>query len=166
MICGLILIIQFPILWCKQNDVYRNFIKTAEAELAKKSYFIHVRRGDYLNSDLYSFDADKYYKLAIQHILSVTPNAHFIIVSDDIKYCKTYPVFNNIYKTFLDLPVLETLYLMSLCEKGGICANSTFSWWGSYLNENPNKIVLFPEKWIQKPWPNDIIYEKSIVVRL
>jgi len=150
----------------KQNEVYSKFVETAHAELAKKSYFIHVRRGDYLNSDLYKFDTDKYYKIAIQHILSVTPHAHFIIVSDDIEYCKRYAVFQNIQKTFMDLPVLETLYLMSLCEKGGICANSSFSWWGSYLNENPDKVVVFPGKWIQKPWPNDIYYQKSIVVRL
>lgn len=149
----------------KQNEVYNNFLKTAHATLAKTSYFIHVRRGDYLKSDLYKFDADNYYKTAIQYILSVTPDAHFIIVSDDIEYCKTYAVFNNIIKTFMNLPVLETLYLMSLCEKGGICANSTFSWWGSYLNENPQKVVIFPEKWIQKPWPNDIYYQNSIVVR-
>ena len=150
----------------KQNEVYSKFVETADAELAKKSYFIHVRRGDYLNSDLYKFDTDKYYKIAIQHILSVTPDAHFIIVSDDIEYCKRYAVFQNIQKTFMDLPVLETLYLMSLCEKGGICANSSFSWWGSYLNENSDKVVVFPGKWIQKPWPNDIYYQKSIVVRL
>lgn len=150
----------------KENEVYYKFIKTADAKLAKNSYFIHVRRGDYLNSDLYTFDTDKYYTIAIQHILSVTPDAHFIIVSDDIEYCKNYAVFNKICKTFIDLPVLETLYLMSLCEKGGICANSTFSWWGSYLNDNPNKVVIFPEKWIKKPWPNDIYYQNSIVVRL
>ncbi len=150
----------------KENEVYYKFMNTAYPVLAKNSYFIHVRRGDYLNSDLYAFDTDKYYNIAIQHILSITPDAHFIIVSDDIEYCKTYAVFNNIFKTFMDLPVLETFYLMSLCGKGGICANSTFSWWGSYLNENPNKIVIFPEKWIQKPWPNHIFYENSIVVRL
>jgi hypothetical protein len=150
----------------KQNEVYNNFEKTKEAELAKKSYFIHVRRGDYLKSGLYTIDADKYYKMAIQHILSVTPDAHFIIVSDDIEYCKTYNVFNNINKTFMDLPVLETLYLMSLCEKGGICANSTFSWWGSYMNNNPDKVVVFPGKWIQKPWINDIYYQKSFVVNI
>jgi len=149
----------------KQNEVYSKFVQSKHAEMAKNSYFIHVRRGDYLKSDLYAFDADKYYKIAIQHVLSVTPNAHFIIVSDDIEYCKNYAMFNQIKKTFLDLPVLETLYLMSLCEKGGICANSTFSWWGSYLNENPQKVVIFPEKWIQKPWPNDIYYQNSIVVR-
>jgi hypothetical protein len=75
-------------------------------------------------------------------------------------------VFNNINKTFIDLPVLETLYLMSLCEKGGICANSTFSWWGSYMNDNPDKVVVFPGKWIQKPWTNDIYYQKSFVVNI
>jgi hypothetical protein len=150
----------------KQNEVYSKFVQSNHAEMAKKSYFIHIRRGDYLKSDLYTFDKDKYYKNAIQHILSVSPNAHFIIVSDDIEYCKNYSVFNKIQKTFVDLPVLETLYLMSLCEKGGICANSTFSWWGSYLNENPDKVVVFPRQWIQKPWQNDIYYQKSFVVPL
>jgi hypothetical protein len=150
----------------KQNEVYKKMVESKDAEMAKNSYFIHVRRGDYVKTDLYAFDTDKYYKIAIQHILSVSPDAHFIIVSDDIEYCKTYAMFNDIKKTFVDLPVLETLYLMSLCEKGGICANSTFSWWGSYLNENFEKVVVFPGKWIQKPWPNDIYYQKSLVVPL
>lgn len=150
--------------WLKENEVYTNFVNSVNINLLKNSYFIHVRRGDYLKLDLYTIDADKYYKLAIQHILSVTPDAHFFIVSDDIKYCQGFAGFNKIQKTFIDLPALETLYLMSLCGKGGICANSTFSWWGSYLNENPDKVVVFPDKWIKKPWKNDIYYENSIKV--
>ena len=148
----------------KQNEVYSKFIQSKYAEIAKKCFFIHVRRGDYLKSDLYAFDLDNYYKNAVEHILSISPEAHFIIVSDDIGFCKNYRVFNKIRKIFVDLPALETLYLMSLCEKGGICANSTFSWWGSYLNENPNKVVVFPRQWIQKPWPNDIYYQNSCVL--
>ncbi len=117
-----------------------------------------------MKSDIYKFDTNNYYKNAIQHILSVSPDAHFIIVSDDIAFCKNYSVFNKIRKIFVNLPVLETLYLMSLCEKGGICANSTFSWWGSYLNENLNKVVVFPKQWVQKPWPNDIYYQNSYLI--
>ena len=145
----------------KKNKVYSEFVQSKYAEIAKNCYFIHVRRGDYLNSDVYKFDANTYYKNAIQHILSISPEAHFIIVSDDIAFCKKYSMFNKIRKIFVNLPALETLYLMSLCEKGGICANSTFSWWGSYLNENLNKVVVFPKQWVQKPWPNDIYYQNS-----
>jgi hypothetical protein len=40
-----------------------------------------------------------------------------------------------------------TLFLMSLCRLGGICSNSTFSWWGGYLNDSPEKRVYFPSEW-------------------
>jgi hypothetical protein len=104
--------------------------------------------------------------MAIKHILSITPEAHFYIVSDDIEYCKTFAGFKKINKTFIDLPALETLYLMSLCEKGGICGNSTFSWWGSYLNKSSQKVVTFPGKWLKNTWKNDIYYNDSVVIPL
>jgi hypothetical protein len=150
----------------KNNKVYADLLQVLDVDIVSNSYFIHVRRGDYLKSSLYSFDADKYYRLAIEHILRKTPNAHFVIVSDDIDYCRNYNVFKNINKSFYNLPTLETLYLMSLCKRGGICANSTFSWWGSYLNENTDKLVTFPSQWIQKPWKNDIYYENAVIIKL
>ena len=150
----------------KNNMIYKNFKNKINIELVSNSYFIHVRRGDYLNSNIYKIDYDKYYKMAIKHILSITPKAHFFIVSDDIQYCNTFSCLKQINKTLIDLPALETLYLMSLCEKGGICANSTFSWWGSYLNESPQKVVTFPGKWLKNTWNNDIYYKDSVVIPL
>jgi hypothetical protein len=124
-----------------------------------------VRRGDYVNHPLHQIEYDSYFPKAISYILEKDKDAHFYIVSDDIEYCKTYRVFNNINKTFLEsVPELETLYFMSFCWKGGICSNSTFSWWGSYLNQNPDKIVVFPSKWLNNNSPNDIYYENSVVI--
>ena len=152
----------------KENSAYTDFVKSININInfIKNSYFIHVRRGDYLNTNLYTIDYNRYYKSAIDVVLQKDPHAHFFIVSDDIRFCKSYQLFAKIQKTFIELPTLDTLYLMSLCEKGGICANSTFSWWGSYLNENPKKTVIFPGKWINKPWKNDIYYKGSYVLSL
>ena len=150
----------------KNNQIYKEFVKKINLNFVKNSYFIHVRRGDYLKTNLYTIDRDRYYKLAIDVILKKDKNAFFFIVSDDIDFCQTYLVFANINKSIVDLPAIETLYLMSLCEKGGICANSTFSWWGSYLNENPKKTVIFPGKWINTPWKNDIYYKGSTVIKM
>jgi len=156
----------------KANSLFGNFIaQTREnaqlTELLKTSYFIHVRRGDYLkHQHLYGIDYSKYYSLAISHIMQKDPGAHFFILSDDIEYCKTYSVFQNIRRNYIELPPLESIYFMSICYKGGICCNSSFSWWGSYLNENTNKTVTFPSKWINKDWKNDIYYKGSTVIKI
>ena len=131
----------------------------------KNSYFIHVRRGDYVNHPLYVIDYDYYYKTAVFYILDKDPGAHFFIVSDDIEYCKSYPVFSNLNCTFIDnLDSLNTLYFISHCSNGGICCNSSFSWWGSYLNEREDKTVIMPKKWINLSKPVDIFYEGVVVI--
>jgi hypothetical protein len=148
-------------------------------ELTKKyihlnsSFFIHYRRGDYLNNDLYKVNFDKYfwhaYLYIYEKIFSRTIQPHFYILSDDIEYCKTYDIFNSygMRRTFIENEsTLNSFYIMSLCALGGICSNSTFSWWGSYLNENPNKIVIFPDKWINNGRhgkENDVYYENTIL---
>jgi hypothetical protein len=146
----------FPLIFRENAEVYKT--KT------KDSYFIHIRRGDYVNHPLYKIDYDKYFKSAINMILEMDPDAFFFIISDDIAFCKKYHVLNNINKEFINLGDIETLYFMSYCYKGGICSNSTFSWWGSYLNENPQKVATFPSSWMNNNWTNDIYYEDSIII--
>ena len=104
---------------------------------------IHVRRGDYLTKPNYHPTCDiSYYNKAIN---LMPPNTRFLIFSDDILWCKTQFIGNNF--NFIDeLNDYEDLALMSLCEHN-IIANSSFSWWGAWLNENPNKIVIAPNRW-------------------
>ena len=150
---------------------------------AKNSYFIHIRRGDYLMNQNYWIDMDKYYTTAIQYILSKDPYAHFYVFSNDLPFCKQWHVLKytpeetiqlmwdpapkkpQLNITFVEnLGDVESLYLMVLCRLGGICANSTFSWWGSYLNDNSEKIVTIPKRWFNdSSYPfQDIFYEGVI----
>ena len=104
-------------------------------------------------------------KNAIEHILKRDKNAHFYVFSDDEEYCYNYHLFQNLNKTNItQTNEINTLYLMYLCKKGGICSNSTFSWWGSYLNDNPKKTVIFPRKWYNKNIRNDIYYDGSLIL--
>lgn len=108
------------------------------------SVSIHIRRTDYLTSNGYHpvLDID-YYKLALS-ILGDDYDDIFVF-SDDINWCKKELNFKNAH--FVDgNDDVEDIWLMSMC-KNNIIANSTFSWWGAYLNNNKNKKVIAPNKW-------------------
>ena len=106
--------------------------------------FIHIRGGDYLegaNRDIHHVDLTNYYLRAIQHF---PENTEYVVFTNDRQYALTQPVLQKIKYTIIDEPELESLYLMTQC-KGGICANSTFSWWGGFLNKHHT--IILPSKW-------------------
>jgi hypothetical protein len=105
---------------------------------------IHIRRGDYTHlSDFHPLLDINYYEKAIN---IVGQNINFLIFSDDLEWCKSNLSFIK-NKTFVnEFEDFEQLYLMSLCTHN-IIANSTFSWWGTWLNKNENKKVIAPSLW-------------------
>jgi hypothetical protein len=142
----------------------------------EESYFIHVRRGDYVGNKLYNINYDAYLEKAMKHCIGTTgANIHFYVVSNDVAYCKKHPLFvgciaSNIRFTILDDPSitpLETLHFMASCRLGGICANSSFSWWGSYFNSNPDKRVYFPHEWMTNiAGPIDVYPDGALIIKL
>jgi len=145
-----------------QNTEICDRLKTTYPQL-ETSYFIHIRRGDYVGHKLYVIDYDSYFTKTIEYILKRDNDAHFFILSDDIDFCKTYNVFNRINKTFIEnMDTLHSIYFMSMCKKGGICSNSTFSGWATQLNDSPDKIVIFPSKWINTPQKVDIPFDYTV----
>lgn len=110
---------------------------------------IHARRGDYLNGD-YFVDLSKtnYYQNAVEHIKQVIDSPTFYIFSNDLSWANSYFSFIKDKKIFMTNGVCEDLKNMSLC-KHNITANSTYSWWGAWLNKNPNKIVIQPKRWLK-----------------
>lgn len=115
---------------------------------------IHVRRGDYLNSmDFKGICGIDYYERAIKEVRNRVDSAiTFLIFSNDIKWCMEnlhffFGVNEVIYVDWnIGRNSYKDMFLMSRCQ-ANIIANSSFSWWGAYLNENPNKIVVSPMKY-------------------
>ncbi len=121
---------------------------------------LHVRRGDYITNaknayiGVCSLD---YYQLAIEYIKRKIENPTFFVFSDDIDWVKdnlvvgAKSVFINHNK---GAESYNDMRLMSLC-KHHIIANSSFSWWGAWLNKNPEKIVIAPKQWFASDIKNN-----------
>ena len=124
----------------------------SEEMKSTNSVSIHIRRGDYLNYSLHNFLTDVYYNNAISHIKQHVKDPVFFIFSDDIEFCKKCFKGDDFY--FIDHnkgdKAFRDMQLMSLCKHNIIC-NSTFSWWGAWLNQNPDKIVISPNKFYNDP---------------
>lgn len=111
--------------------------------LNSNSVSMHIRRTDYIKSNGYHPVLPvEYYKKAIDIIGKYD---YIFVFSDDIEWCKSNLKFNNIIyvEGFDDV---EDLWIMSMC-KNNIIANSSFSWWGAWLNLNINKKVIAPKNW-------------------
>lgn len=132
-------IFKFPVIKDERNLEYQSQI------MYKNSVSIHVRRGDY-ESEGVQLTSLSFYNQAIKYIENKIENAVFFVFSDDLAYARE--LFGNANKfvyikgnkgkhSYIDMQ------LMSLC-KHNITANSTFSFWGAFLNDNKSKIVIAP----------------------
>lgn len=139
--------------------------KELSKELQKNEYVsIHIRRGDFLKStSLINLTRTSYYSNAISKIKSLVVDPKFVVFSDDIDWCRKnmglpidtiYVDWNNSNQSFRDMQ------LMTICSHN-IISNSTFSWWGAWLNKNPNKIVICPEVFII----NKVKHNKDLCAR-
>lgn len=111
---------------------------------------IHVRKGDYngLTKEYQQLDMS-YYKEAMGMIGS----KNYLVFSDDIAWCKSN--FNGSNILFSEgRNAAEDMILLASCENQ-IIANSSFSWWGAWLNNNPSKTVIAPAKWFGPALPHD-----------
>lgn len=129
---------------------YENTIKESKVSIS-----LHIRRGDYLSNvdantthGLLSLD---YYYNALKYLKekwSCEKLDIFVFSDDPVWVLNEFELseFGNI-NVVSETNELDDLYLMSL-TKANIIANSTFSWWGAYLNKNKNKIVIAPNNWL------------------
>jgi hypothetical protein len=132
-----------------ENKFLINKISNTENPIA-----LHVRRGDFLTlggGKVHGTCTPEYYRNAVDIIRAKVTNPTFFIFSVDdpewvIQNLKIDVQFEVIGNDNIGQNGFENMRLMSLC-KHNIIANSSFSWWGAWLNNNPQKIVIAPKQW-------------------
>lgn len=114
---------------------------------------VHVRRGDYVSSPeahrVHGVCGPDYYERAAEIIAGSEPQAEFFLFSDDPAWTGQnlrlrFPA--HLVESAGEYGAREDLQLMSLCRHH-IIANSSFSWWGAWLNPRPDKRVIAPQRW-------------------
>lgn len=98
--------------------------------------FLHIRGGDFLYTPTHNVCSKEYYETAMKHF-----NSEFIIFTNDVRYSQ---------QLFPEIPIIQesevdTLFLMSKCS-GCICANSSLSWWGAFLDSK--RKICIPSRWV------------------
>ena len=137
-------IIKDPLL--EQNRAVLESIERSE------SIALHVRRGDYVTNpttyEVHGVCSSAYYEACIAYITERVNKPHFFLFSDDPEWVKENLCLQGQTTVIENNPAIEDMRLMSRC-KHNIIANSSFSWWGAWLNTNTNKMVLAPRRWFQ-----------------
>lgn len=135
-----------------QNSEWEKLINNAV------SVSVHIRRGDYValqkNIQKHGTTSPEYYKKAVSYIAEKINQPVFFIFTDDVPWVREhftldfpFHIIGN--NTTADSSHLD-MQLMSFCRHHIIC-NSTFSWWGAWLNNKSDKTVIAPEKWFADP---------------
>jgi hypothetical protein len=120
--------------------------------LEKNPISIHLRLGDYQGQpSFHPVQKMSYYNRAMDLMPS---DSIYLVFSDDIEMCKSIFGESERFLFIEGNEDYEDMFLMSLCSHN-IIANSSFSWWGAWMNQNPDKIVVAPEKWFGPSYKNN-----------
>lgn len=154
-----------------RNDLVEQFRPNFELESESSNWIekvgncesvaVHVRRGDYIK--IGCGISMEYYDAAIQFMLQKVSSPRFFVFSDEIEFCEDYfSKYPEIHFEYVnDIPNsdnkdINEFFVMSAC-KNQIIANSSFSWWGAWLNNNERKKVVAPVvgMWTKEFYPSD-----------
>jgi hypothetical protein len=138
-------------------------------QTSSTSTFIHIRRGDYVTnvnaSQHHGVCGVDYYRRAIAYLTERVKNPDFYVFSDDLDWVRqelgsllgqaTYVDGNRASDSWQDM------FLMSKCRHA-IIANSSFSWWGAWLNPEPDRIVIAPSNWFVSTTPHHLLPDRWV----
>ena len=152
--CKKLVLAQLELNYKHQNTVNELYSEINPNNL--ETIAIHVRRGDYVTNagtnEYHGVLPLTYYENAIEVANSsrkLLNQPLFVVFSDDIEWCKQYfkSELLNIHFMEQNGAVID-LFLMAKCDHQ-IIANSSYSWWAAWINQNPDKIVIAPEYWFK-----------------
>jgi hypothetical protein len=148
-----------------ETDYAHKFLKDQIIQTTN-AVSMHIRRSDYLKPKINAYHGvlpHSYYKQAKKIMEEKIPSPHYYIFSDDPEWCRNNLLSDN--STIVSSPSDDKWTDMSLmsCCKHHIIANSSYSWWGAWLNKNPGKIVIAPVNWF-KSIPAGIVPESWIKI--
>lgn len=116
---------------------------------AANAVAVHVRRGDYLDHEVFRVCGTEYFQSAIANLRETLDHPAFFVFSDDPAWCRDHlaaPDVAVVDSGMAGLDPLHDLHLMSLAPHHIIC-NSTYSWWAAWLGEGPGQQVILPDRW-------------------
>lgn len=129
----------------------KNIEQAQTIQAAPNAVSVHLRRGDYALEHPHSVLTIEYYQKALQLMRDRLGKATFFVFSDELAFAREFATRNSdcVVVAHNDHETAhEDLRLMSLCRHH-IIANSTFSWWGAWLNPRKDKTVVVPRKWVR-----------------
>lgn len=132
---------------------------------------IHIRRGDYTKKTIKHYHGvvtPSYYQEAMAILQTKVTDLHLYVFSDDINWVKEhikFPIPATFVSNDISTTPYEDFYLMACCRHN-IVANSSFSWWAAWLNDNEQKIVIAPKNWFTRRGPSakDLLPSQWIVI--
>lgn len=148
----------------RDEFINSHFNRLKKQIMSKSSVSVHVRRGDYVS--LKHDCSIRYFNNSVMYIEKKVNAPIFYVFSDDINWCKKHLSFKSAPNFIDDKYYLEDyheLMLMKYC-KHNIISNSSFSWWGAWLNENEQKIVIYPDK-IKETLNKDLCVENWVELK-
>lgn len=155
--------------WAKKPSG-KNSLVLKEIQNTPNCVSVHVRRGDYVSNEnaakFHGLTGVEYYQAAVKTIAKSVNKIKLYIFSDEPEWCKKNLKFQHdtVYVSH-NSEGSEDMRLMKACRHN-IIANSSFSWWGAWLNENPEKIVIAPKTWFShgETNTNDVIPESWLKI--
>lgn len=147
------------------EKVLSRIYKKYKKNLLSNTCSVHIRRGDYIDHPIHGVCDLNYYISAMKLIKSKKDIGNFLIFSDDIEWCKANIIGDDIFYVEGNMDI-EDLFLMSLCNDH-IISNSSFSWWGSWLCNYDDKIIISPRRWFTEKSAmtyNDIHTKEMILI--